>query len=258
MWQALRSELHPKGLEIVTVALDTGGADAVRPWLDAARPEHPALIDVAHVVDELLGIVNVPNAVWIDEEGMIVRPAEPAWPGRTPVRDMMAAARANNAMNAVVEAVGKMHIDPERYLAMVLDWVDKGAASEFVMSPDQVVARSRPRSPDLALAAAHFEMGQHLHLAGVHAAAVTHWREAHRLEASSLYLVTLEDSRRFGVQLALAGPSAPSILIKCTFLDASIVGGHASGLKGPCFAAGRPATPMKSAIAGKSASQIAF
>ena len=182
MWQALRSELHPKGLEIVTVALDTGGADAVRPWLDAARPEHPALIDVAHVVDELLGIVNVPNAVWIDEEGMIVRPAEPAWPGRTPVRDMMAAARANNAMNAVVEAVGKMHIDPERYLARVLDWVDKGAASEFVMSPDQVIARSRPRSPDLALAAAHFEMGQHLHLAGDHAAAVTHWREAHRLD----------------------------------------------------------------------------
>ncbi len=38
MWQELRSELHPQGLEIVTVALDTGGAEAARPWIEAAQP----------------------------------------------------------------------------------------------------------------------------------------------------------------------------------------------------------------------------
>jgi hypothetical protein len=67
VWQALRTELHPKGLEIVTVALDTGGAEAARPWIEAARPEHPSLIDQAHITDELFGFVNVPNGVWIDE-----------------------------------------------------------------------------------------------------------------------------------------------------------------------------------------------
>ena len=30
VWQTLREELNPLGIEIVTIALDTGGADAVR------------------------------------------------------------------------------------------------------------------------------------------------------------------------------------------------------------------------------------
>jgi hypothetical protein len=80
VWQDLRAELNAKGLEVVTVALDTGGVDAVRQWIEAAKPEHPSLIDQAHVVDEMFGIVNVPSGVWIDEAGMIVRPPEPGWP----------------------------------------------------------------------------------------------------------------------------------------------------------------------------------
>src|SRR5258706_6712590 len=87
-WQALRAELRPKGLEVVTVALDAGGIEAARPWVEAASPEHPSLIDEAHVVDELFGVVNVPNAVWIDEQGMIVRPAEPANIEHSAMRDM--------------------------------------------------------------------------------------------------------------------------------------------------------------------------
>jgi hypothetical protein len=38
VWQELREELHPKGIEIVTVALDTGGADKARPYIEAAHP----------------------------------------------------------------------------------------------------------------------------------------------------------------------------------------------------------------------------
>ena len=82
MWQELRTELHPRGLEVVTVALDVGGADAAGTWIDLAKPEHPALIDAEHRLDELLGVVNVPTGVWIDEQGMIVRPPEPAFPGK--------------------------------------------------------------------------------------------------------------------------------------------------------------------------------
>jgi hypothetical protein len=65
---------------------------------------------------------------------------------------------------------------------MVLDWAEHGSASRYVLAPDQVVERSAPRSPDIALAAAHFELGQHLQLAGDHAAAVAHWRAAHELQ----------------------------------------------------------------------------
>ena len=86
MWQELREELHPRGLEVVTVALDLKGVETAGRWIEAAAPRHPALIDRAHVVDELLGIVNVPSGVWIDEGGAIVRPAEPAVPRRAPTR----------------------------------------------------------------------------------------------------------------------------------------------------------------------------
>jgi tetratricopeptide (TPR) repeat protein len=183
VWQALRTQLLPLGIEIVTIALDTGGAEAVRPWLDAAKPEHPSLIDVAHVTDDLLGFVNVPNSVWIDEHGMIVRPAEPAWPGSTPVIDMLPAMTDHlpPERRGVVDEVLKMKIDPAASLAMLLDWAEKGADSQYVLSPDEVIARSHPRGDDEARAAAHFELGQHLFAHGDHDAAVPHWREAHRL-----------------------------------------------------------------------------
>src|SRR2546429_3701306 len=64
-WRKLREELHPQGLEVVSVALDTAGAEAADPWIARARSTHPALIDSAHVLDELLGIVNVPSGIWI-------------------------------------------------------------------------------------------------------------------------------------------------------------------------------------------------
>ena len=60
MWQALRTELEPLGVEVVTVALDVD-PEAARRFIERAKPEHPALIDTSHLVDELFGIVNVPN-----------------------------------------------------------------------------------------------------------------------------------------------------------------------------------------------------
>ncbi len=143
MWQTLRSELHPQGLEIVTVALDTAGTEAVRPWIEAANPDHPSLIDQAHILDELLGVVNVPNGVWIDEQGMIVRPPEPAYPRRpTSFR------RHDSASQDLVEGelspqqrrareiraeVRKIRIEPEAYIAALRAWVANGAASRYAL-----------------------------------------------------------------------------------------------------------------------------
>ncbi|MCU1586948.1 MAG: hypothetical protein JWN31_441 [Frankiales bacterium] len=187
MWQALRAELHPQGLEVVTVALDSGGPDAVRPWLDIAKPEHPSLIDVAHTVDALLGVVNVPNCLWIDEHGVIVRPAEPGWPGRTPQIELMEKDVSELSVDhaEVAAEVRKMNIDPDRYPRMLRDWVAKGAGSEFVMTPDEVIEHSLPRGADESRAAAHFELGQHLHAAGDVAGAVEHWRRAHALQPAN-------------------------------------------------------------------------
>jgi hypothetical protein len=184
VWQALREELHPKGIEIVTVALDTGGADVARQYIEAANPQHPSLIDRAHLCDELLGIVNVPNSVWIDEYGVIVRPAEPAWPGSTPVLDLIPSLTADLPPEArgVIDEIKRFNITPEVTVTMLRDWAERGADSQYVLSPDEVIARSRPRGIGEATAAAHFELAQHLHLAGDHAAAVPHFRAAHQLD----------------------------------------------------------------------------
>lgn len=63
---------------MITVALDAT-ADAARPWIEAARPAHPALVDTRHVVADLYHMVNVPTVLWIDEGGRIVRPNDVAF-----------------------------------------------------------------------------------------------------------------------------------------------------------------------------------
>ena len=78
MWQALRNELHPNGFELVTVGLDTQGDAGCRAFIEAAMPEHPSLIDRHHALADLFGVINIPSSVWIDESGLIVRPAEAA------------------------------------------------------------------------------------------------------------------------------------------------------------------------------------
>ena len=182
MWQQLRGELRPKGLEIVTVALDTRGVEAVRPWIDRARPAHPSVIDAGHTLDAHFGIVNVPSGVWIDEQGVLVRPPETAYPRRPAFLDREAPPDASPRQRESVAAVRRLRIDADLYVSSLRDWVARGPSSRFVLSPGEVVRRSRPRPAGEAAAAAHFELGQHLHRAGHGEAAIPHFREASRLQ----------------------------------------------------------------------------
>ncbi|MFN0027413.1 MAG: ResA-like WAxxUGC motif-containing protein, partial [Acidimicrobiales bacterium] len=80
----MRNEVRPLGVEIVTVCLETLGAEEGRAFVEAANavaPGGPALLDRNHQLDAAFGVVNIPNAVWIDEHFRVVRPVEPAWPG---------------------------------------------------------------------------------------------------------------------------------------------------------------------------------
>ena len=78
MWQAVYEELKDRGFTVITVALDKSAEDA-RPWIEAAKPRHPSLIDPRHVLADLYNIVNVPTVLWIDERGRIVRPNDVAF-----------------------------------------------------------------------------------------------------------------------------------------------------------------------------------
>jgi hypothetical protein len=180
VWQALRADLHQRGVEVVTVALDTGGVDAAGMWITKAAPEHPSLIDAAHVTAELFGFVNVPTAVWIDEDGVLVRPAHPAQIKASPLRSMEVPEGLGRLGEQLTE-VKKIRTNPDLYNEAIRDWVEHGQASRFALTPDEVISRSRPRPPEHAEAAAAFELGQHLWRHGEPDAAVTWFKRAHSL-----------------------------------------------------------------------------
>jgi hypothetical protein len=183
----LHEELSP-AVEIVTVALDTD-VEAARPFHEAAQPTHPALIDPAHVLVELFGMTNVPFAIWIDEEGTIVRPAEVAFgppEARQEARDVSRQiAQLPERQRRIVEEMMANVSDTNRYTAAVRDWADNGGESRYVLPKDEVIGRSRPRPPEFGLAAAHFELAQHLYRTGFPLDAVPHFQEAHRLDPTN-------------------------------------------------------------------------
>ena len=187
MWQALRNEHHGKGFELVAVGLDALGTDGCRAFIAAAQPEHPSLIDRHHVLAEHFGITNIPQSVWIDEQGRIVRPAETA---PAPVRADAAPRFAvptemPQRLKEMMGEAGKIRNDSAAYHDALRDWIEKGSASRFVLSADDVIARSRPRDADVSAGHAHFQLATQLEIDGHHEVAIKHFREAHRLVPDS-------------------------------------------------------------------------
>lgn len=180
----MHRELSPKGIDIVTVCLDVEGRAGATPDLAAVdEVSHIAVVDQAHVIDELFGIVNVPMGLWIDEDLTIVRPAEFAWPG-----EVEGAGQAQlpdeipERMMAMAGAAAQISVDRSFFLDGLRDWAQNGSASSYVLDADTVLGGSVERTADCSAAAAHFELAQRLHRDGAEDAAVEHFRSAHRLD----------------------------------------------------------------------------
>ncbi len=185
MWRELRDELHPRGFELLTVSLDATGGRHSRRWIETARADHPSLIDADHRLDCLLGVTNVPSGIWVDEAGNVVRPAEPAFPGRPGFLDQPQPDLIDPYVVESLAESGKIRADYRKYPGALRDWVANGAASRFLLGPTESAARAGDRTAEAALAAAHFELGSHLLGSGREAAAVPHFREAHRLQPAN-------------------------------------------------------------------------
>jgi hypothetical protein len=122
----------------------------------AAAPTYPCLIDEQHIVAQLYNMTNVPMAVWIDEQGHIVRPVEPAG-ASDGFRKMD---RTTFSMPSELAAQGRatrMH-----YVDALRDWVMNGDASIYALSPDQARVRIEAPSSNEALANANFRLARHL------------------------------------------------------------------------------------------------
>ena len=107
---------------------------AARPWIEAAKPSYPCLIDLDHRVADLYHMVNVPQAVWIDETGHIVRPTESAG-AYEGFRAMDRATRKVPDEVAAITSLAK-----RTYVDAVRDWV-------FAEARASTHSRRRPPSP---------------------------------------------------------------------------------------------------------------
>jgi tetratricopeptide (TPR) repeat protein len=157
----LYKDLKDQNFEIISVAQDTGGAKDAAPWITAAKPEFTALIDDKQVVTQKYSMVNVPTAVWIDEQGRIVRPNEVAF-----VDDRF---KSFTGMEAAP------------YVAAIRDWVANGAKSVYALNETELRARMKPPSDDRSRADVEFALAEYLYNQGKGGDAIPHFKEAQRL-----------------------------------------------------------------------------
>ena len=177
VWQSIYADLKDQSFVVIAVAMDD--ADAARPWIEAAKPTYPCVIDRDHHVADLYNIVNVPQATWIDEQG-----AHRAASGKCRVVGRLPS-HGPRTKQMTADQLADRERTKSAYVAAVRDWVQKGSASEFVYDP--AAARARLRVPDEAIANAHvhFRLARYLLRMGKRDEAALHFAEASRLHPES-------------------------------------------------------------------------
>ncbi len=157
VWQALHAELSDRGFVVISIALDQN-AESARPWIEAASPTHPSLIDTQHVVADLYNMVNVPTIVWIDEQGQIVRPNDVAF-----------------TIDALSERVTGQKADV--FLNKVRAWV----GGEPGFDAERTRANQELPTQEMQRARAHFSLGSWLAGQGDAEGAAVHFERAGEL-----------------------------------------------------------------------------
>lgn len=154
VWQTLYEELKDKNFMVVAVAEESRGAEHARPWIEQARKSGESsywqLIDVDHRLSDLYNLVNVPQAVWIDEQGRIVRPPETA--GSTDhFRRMDLKTRTLSPEDQAERLAVR-----QAYLDAVRDWVMTG---KHALPADAARAGMPKMTREIAEAHARFRLG---------------------------------------------------------------------------------------------------
>ena len=163
----------------IAIAFDSAGSAATEPWIKAAMPTYPCLIDRRHIVAQLYDMVNVPTAVWIDERGKIVRPSEPA--GVTDAFRKM----NRTDFSIPTDAMNELQTKRKAYQDAIRDWVVNGSASRFALDEATVLRRMHTPDDSQVRAAANFRLGEYLFEKGHHDDAKKYFEEAKRLRPDS-------------------------------------------------------------------------
>ena len=110
-------------------------------------------------MSSLYNLVNVPSAIWVDEDGRIQRINEGTYS----------------------EVILNGAVGTDEYRPAVHDWVLQGAQSPYVWSRDQVRAKIRHRTSEEALAEPTFKLGVYYFEHGDESLARTYWERAQEL-----------------------------------------------------------------------------
>lgn len=176
VWQQLYSELKDKDFMVVAVAEESRGADHARPWIDQAKSDYWQLIDTEHRLEDLYNLVNVPQAIWIDEQSTIVRPPETA--GSTDhFRRMDLKTRTMAPKDQEERLAARM-----AYMDAVRAWVTTG---KHALTANAARATLPKVTPEMAESRARFRLGVWLRANGRAAEGDRQMAEASRLYPES-------------------------------------------------------------------------
>ena len=161
---------------VVAVAEESRGADHARPWIEQAKSDYWQLIDTEHRLEDLYNLVNVPQAVWIDESGTMVRPPETA--GSTDhFRRMDLKTRTMTPEDQAARLAAR-----QAYFDAVRAWVTTG---KYALPADKARAALPKVTPEIAEARARFRLGVWLRAHGRAAEGDRQMAEASRLYPDS-------------------------------------------------------------------------
>jgi hypothetical protein len=135
VWQQIYEELKDSNFVVISIAMDKDAEDS-RPWIDAAKPGHPSLIDTQHLVADMYNMVNVPTLVWIDEEGRVARPNDVSF-GSDTFKAMTGidSAKHHEALRAWVRGdAAAMSAEMVRSLQTLPTQQDQEARAEFSLA----------------------------------------------------------------------------------------------------------------------------
>lgn len=160
VWQAMYDEVESRDFLIIAVAQESRGVETAREFIEEANPSYLCLIDQTHQVADLYNMVNVPNAVWIDEFGKIVRPSETAG-SHDAFRSM-----DRQDFSQTDEALDLASRAQATYMDAVKDWATNGATAENAYDVSAAKRHVQLPSESTSLAHANFRLGVYLRLNG--------------------------------------------------------------------------------------------
>ena len=60
-----------KGVEVLSVAIDAQGPERARPYVEKAGATFPTVVDAENVLGQLFDCKAIPNAVFVDPDGVV-------------------------------------------------------------------------------------------------------------------------------------------------------------------------------------------